>query len=51
VSWTQPTNLRRTLRADGESSCPIVKISFGELGRMVSLARCENQALMGYLKK
>jgi len=28
-----------------------VKISFGELGRMVSLAKWENQALMGYIKK
>lgn len=32
-------------------SCAIVKISFGELGRMVSLAKWENQALMGYIKK
>lgn len=28
-----------------------MKISFGELGRMVSLAKWENQALMGYIKK
>lgn len=29
----------------------LVRISFAELGRMVSLAQWENQALMGYIKK
>lgn len=29
----------------------IVRISFEELGRMVSLAQWENQALLGYIKK
>jgi hypothetical protein len=49
--WKIPKAHMRPLDAMDGPRCSIVKISFGELGRMVSLARWENQALLGYIKK
>ncbi|KAH8907543.1 hypothetical protein BR93DRAFT_552367 [Coniochaeta sp. PMI_546] len=49
--WKIPLVHMRPLDILDGPRCPIVKISFGELGRMVSLTKWENQALMGYIKK
>ncbi|KAB5559832.1 hypothetical protein GE09DRAFT_1114663, partial [Coniochaeta sp. 2T2.1] len=49
--WKIPRAHMRPLNILDGPRCAIVKVSFGELGRMVSLAKWENQALMGYIKK
>ncbi|OIW30604.1 hypothetical protein CONLIGDRAFT_700143 [Coniochaeta ligniaria NRRL 30616] len=49
--WKIPVIHMRPLRILDGPRTPIVKITFGELGRMVSLAKWENQALMGYVAK